>query len=75
MNNFKIDDEVWIISFETEADFYLLSKQIIVALEEEHAVCEDDFNTFHVDYDDIYLDKKEALSIMIEKLKNLKSLI
>ncbi|EHL31290.1 hypothetical protein [Legionella drancourtii] len=72
MTDFKIGEEVWIISFEVENDFYLLSKQLITELSEEHVECEDEFNTFHVSYDDIYRSKTEALSVMIEKLRNLR---
>lgn len=72
MTDFKIGEEVWIISFEVESDFYLLSKQMITELAEEHVECEDEFNTFHVAYDDIYRSKTEALSVMIEKLRNLR---
>ncbi|MGC1182476.1 hypothetical protein [Legionella sp.] len=72
MTNFKIGDEVWIISFEVENDFYLLSRQIITELLEDQVECEDEFNTFHVSYDDVYHTKSEALDVIIEKLQHLR---
>lgn len=72
MTDLKIGDEVWIISFEVENDFYLLSRQTITDLVEDQVECEDDFNTFHVSYDDIYRSKSEALSVMIERLRHLR---
>ena len=69
MTDFKIGDQVWIISFEVEDDFYLLSKQTITELLEDKVECEDDFNTFHVSYEDIYRKKSEALSEMINRLQ------
>lgn len=72
MTDFKIGDEVWIISFEVENDFYLLSRQIITDLLEDQVECEDEFNTFHVSYDDIYRNKSDALSAMIERLRHLR---
>lgn len=71
MNDLKIDEEVWIISFEIENDFYLLSKQIIVELLEEHVLCEDEFNTFHVAYEDVYKTESEAVTVMIHRLQQL----
>lgn len=70
-NNLKIGDEVWIISFEAENDFYLLSRQTITDFVEDEVECEDDFNTFRVAYDDIYQTKAEALTAMIERLQQL----
>lgn len=71
MTNINLGDEVWIISFEIDNDFYLLSRQTITELLADQVVCEDDFNTFHVSYDDIYTSKAAALSAMIERLQQL----
>lgn len=68
MTDLKIGEEVWIISFEVDNDFYLLSKQVITELLEDQVECEDEFNTFHVSYDDIYRSKAEAFNAMIERL-------
>lgn len=68
MTDLKIGEEVWIISFEVENDFYLLSKQVITELLEDQVECEDEFNTFHVSYDDIYRSKADAFNVMIERL-------
>lgn len=68
MTDLKIGEEVWIISFEVENDFYLLSKQVITELLEDQVECEDEFNTFHVSYDDIYRSKTEAFNAMTERL-------
>lgn len=68
MTDLKIGEEVWIISFEVENDFYLLSKQVITELLEDQIECEDEFNTFHVSYDDIYRSKVDAFNAMIERL-------
>lgn len=73
MTNFTLGEQVWIISFEVEDDFYLLSKQTITDLLEGKVECEDDFNTFHVSYEDIYNTKLEAIDAMIDKLKNLRN--
>lgn len=72
MTDLKIGEEVWIISFEVENDFYLLSKQTITELMEENVECEDDFNTFHVAYEDVYKTELEALTIMIDRLQQLR---
>ncbi len=72
MTDLKIGEEVWIISFEVENDFYLLSKQTITELMEEHVECEDDFNTFHVAYEDVYKTELEALTVMIDRLQQLR---
>lgn len=69
MADYKVGDEVWIISFEIEDDFYLLSRQTITEVLEENVECEDEFNTFHVSFEDIYQTKAEALKVMIDKLK------
>lgn len=69
----KIGDEVWIISFEIENDFYLVSKQTVVEITEEQVECEDDFNTFVVSYEDIYKTKSEALNAMIDRLVQLQT--
>ncbi len=70
MHNFLLGEQFWIINIEPEDVFYLLAKQTITGfMEEENKVeCEDDFNTFHVDYADIYKSKSEALEAMISKL-------
>jgi hypothetical protein len=73
MNNFELGDQVWIISFEEADDFYLLSKQTITELLEDKVECEDDFNTFHVAYEDIYRKKSEAIDVMIEKLTRMRN--
>lgn len=72
MTHFKIGEEIWIISFEAEDDFYLLSRQIITELLEDGVECEDEFNTFHVSYEDIYTTKSEALDAMIQRLQQLR---
>ena len=72
MMDFKVGEEIWIISFEVENDFYLLSKQIITELLEDQIECEDEFNTFHVSYEDAYRTKLEALSVMIDRLQSLR---
>ncbi len=71
MVDFKVGDRVWIINFEVEDDFYLLSKQTITDLLEDQVECEDEFNTFHVAYEDVYRSKSEALNVMISKLQEL----
>ncbi len=71
MSDYNIGDEVWIISFETEDDFYLLSRQVVTDLLEDKVECEDEFNTFHVSYEDIYKTKAEALAVMISRLTQL----
>ncbi len=70
--DFKIGDEVWIINFEIDNNFYLLSKQTITDMLEDQVECEDDFNTFHVSYEDVYHSRDEALSVMIDKLRRLR---
>lgn len=72
MTDLKIGEEVWIISFEVENDFYLLSKQVITELLEDQVECEDEFNTFHVSYNDIYRSKADAFNAMIERLTQAK---
>ncbi|MCL5272054.1 MAG: hypothetical protein M1486_01820 [Gammaproteobacteria bacterium] len=72
MTQFKIGDQIWIISFETADEFYLLSRQTITELLEDGVECEDDFNTFHVSYEDIYNTKSEALDAMILRLQLLR---
>ena len=73
MTDFILGEQVWIISFEEEDDFYLLSKQTITDLLEDKVECEDDFNTFHVSYEDIYKNKSEALEVMIARLKQMQN--
>lgn len=72
MTDLKIGDQIWMISFEVENDFYLVARQTITELAEEHVECEDEFNTFHVAYDDVYKTEIEALSVMIDRLQNLR---
>jgi hypothetical protein len=72
MTDFEIGDQVWIISFEVEDEFYLLSKQTITNLFEDQIECEDDFNTFHVAPEDIYRTKMEAVNEMINRLQKLR---
>lgn len=69
--DFQLGDLVWIISFDQAEDFYLLSQQTITDFLDGKVECEDDFNTFHVSYEDIYRDKKEAIKSMIQRLNNL----
>lgn len=73
MNDIQLGDQVWIINFEEE--FYLLSKQTVTEIlaEENKIECEDDFNTFHVSYEDIYRTESEAIDAMINRLKELRS--
>lgn len=73
MTDFNLGDQVWIISFEVEDDFYLLSKQTITELLDGKVECEDDFNTFHVSYEDIYRKKADALDAMIGKLQSMRN--
>lgn len=68
MTDLKPGDQIWIISFEVEEDFYLLSRQTVTGFLDDKVECEDDFNTFHVAYDDIYKIKSEALNAMIARL-------
>jgi hypothetical protein len=72
MADFQLGDLVWIISFEEAEEFFLLSKQTITDLLEGQVECEDDFNTFHVSYDDIYRNKEDAINEMIRRLNNLR---
>ncbi|MDI1352407.1 MAG: hypothetical protein PSV35_06505 [bacterium] len=72
MSDFQLGEQVWIISFELEDDFYLLSKQTIVELLDGHVECEDDFNTFHVAHEDIYRTKSAAIDEMIARLTNMR---
>jgi len=72
MSDLLLGEQVWIINIEIEDDFYLLAKQTIVGFLDDKVECEDDFNTFHVAYEDIYRTKNEALDAMIEELKGLK---
>ncbi|KTD60941.1 hypothetical protein [Legionella shakespearei] len=72
MVHFKIGDQIWIISFETEEEFYLLSRQTVTELLEDGVECEDEFNTFHVSYEDIYNTKAEAVNAMIQRLNMLR---
>lgn len=69
MADFQLGDLVWIISFDEQDEFFLLSKQTITEFLDENTVeCEDDFNTFHVAYDDIYRNKNEAVNEMMRRL-------
>lgn len=72
MADYQLGDLVWIISFEEADDFYLLSKQTITDLLDGQVECEDDFNTFHVSYEDIYRSKEEAINEMIRRLNTLR---
>ncbi|MFI4918591.1 MAG: hypothetical protein ACHP65_03450 [Legionellales bacterium] len=71
MTDFKIDEKIWIINFEVEDDFYLLSKQTITGFLDDKVECEDEFNTFHVAYADIYRTKRDAVAAMISRLKQM----
>jgi hypothetical protein len=70
MNDLQLGDQVWIISFEDE--FYLLGKQTVTEIGPEHVECEDDFNTFHVAYEDIYRKKEDALDEMVRRLTQMR---
>lgn len=72
MSNFQPGDQVWMINIESEDDYFLLSKQTITELAEDHVECEDDFNAFHVAYEDIYRSKADAFDAMIDRLKILR---
>jgi len=72
MADFQLGDLVWIISFDEAEDFYLLSKQTIIDFLDGKVECEDDFNTFHVSYEDIYRDKEEAIDEMVRRLNKLR---
>jgi hypothetical protein len=72
MANFQLGDLVWIISFDKEDEFFLLSKQTITEFLDGKVECEDDFNTFHVDYEDIFRVKDEAINEMIARLNLLR---
>jgi hypothetical protein len=72
MADFQLGDLVWIISFEEAEEFFLLSKQTITDLLEGQVECEDDFNTFHVSYEDIYRNKEDAINEMIRRLNSLR---
>ena len=71
MSDFQLGDLVWIISFEEEEEFYLLAKQTITDFLDGKVECEDDFNTFHVAYEDIYRSKEDAINEMIHRLSQL----
>ncbi len=69
MADFQLGDLVWIISFEDQDEFYLLAKQTITEFLDDNTVeCEDDFNTFHVAYEDIYRKKEDAINEMMRRL-------
>ena len=72
MSDFQLGDLVWIISFEEEEEYFLLAKQTITELLDGKVECEDDFNTFHVAYEDIYRSKDDALNEMIKRLSQLR---
>jgi len=72
MKDLKPGDQIWIIGFEVEDDYYLLSRQTVIGFIDDKVECEDEFNTFHVAYDDIYPNKKEALNAMIERLTKMR---
>lgn len=72
MHDLEIGDQIWIISFEVQDEFYLLSRQTVTDFLDDKVECEDDFNTFHVAYEDIYLSKQEALDAMISRLTQLR---
>jgi|GEM_PF-3338352 len=72
MTELKIGDQIWIISFEEADEFYLVTQQTITGfLDDDTVECEDDYNTFHVAYEDIYQDKNQALEAMINRLTKL----
>jgi len=69
MADFQLGDLVWIISFDDQDEFYLLSKQTITEfLDDKTVECEDDFNTFHVGHEDIYRNKEDAVNEMMRRL-------
>ena len=71
MRTYQLGEQIWMISFEIEDDFYLLSKQTITEIFEDSVECEDDFNTFHVAFEDVYQSKSEAIEAMINRLNQL----
>lgn len=73
MSNFQLGEQVWMINIEIEDDYFLLSKQTITELADDHVECEDDFNAFHVAYEDIFRSKSEAFDAMIERLTTLRN--
>lgn len=73
MTNFQLGEQVWIISFDVEEEFFLLSKQTITDFLDGQVECEDDFNTFHVAIEDIYKSKTDAIDSMVERLSALRN--
>lgn len=73
MTDLQLGDQVWILNIELEDEFYLLAKQTVTEILEDSVECEDDFNTFHVAYEDIFRKKADALDAMIERLNTLRS--
>lgn len=73
MTEFQLGEQVWIICFDIEDDFFLLSKQTITDIMEDQLECEDDFNTFHVDRKDVYRNKTEAFDSMMERLNQIRN--
>ncbi|MGL6035909.1 MAG: hypothetical protein ACRC0B_01890 [Legionella sp.] len=73
MTDLQLGDQVWILNIELEDEFYLLAKQTVTEILEDSVECEDDFNTFHVAYEDIFRKKADALDAMIERLNALRS--
>lgn len=73
MTDFQLGEQVWIICFDIEDDFFLLSKQTITDIMEDQLECEDDFNTFHVDRQDVYRNKTEAFDSMMERLNQIRN--
>lgn len=73
MTEFQLGEQVWIICFDIEDDFFLLSKQTITDIMEDQLECEDDFNTFHVDRTDVYRNKTEAFDSMMERLNQVRN--
>lgn len=73
MTDLQLGEQVWILNVELEDEFYLLAKQTVTEILEDSVECEDDFNTFHVAYEDIFRKKADALDAMIERLKALRS--
>ena len=72
MTDLQLGDQVWILNIELEDEFYLLAKQTVTEILEDSVECEDDFNTFHVAYEDIFRKKADALDAMIERLNVLR---
>lgn len=70
--NLQLGDLVWIISFDQAEEFYVLAKLTVTQFIDGKVECEDDFNTFHVDHEDIYRSKEDAIDEMVKRLNQLR---